>query len=234
MYRLLSLCAVLLAIPASAAGSRPSTSASHWSVLTGQTVGSGNNIFFAQAGFPGVSAAYLHGNSSTMDFGGIFAFDYGVEGATDFIDPELKFQAALRFNLGHKDKLNFGLEIDPGLAMLFVNTGSSSFHIGPTIPIKLVAGLKVNRELNVDFGLDTGFTLLFVDVTQFYIPIMFGGGLEYFINPDLAVTLNIRMGPVIGHSSFNQCGFGGCISGSSTGTSFGMSSEIGIALPMNL
>jgi hypothetical protein len=34
-------------------------------------------------------------------------------------------------------------------------------------------------------------------VTIFYLPIMFGGGLEYLLEPNLALTFKLRVGPTI-------------------------------------
>jgi hypothetical protein len=37
----------------------------------------------------------------------------------------------------------------------------------------------------------------FGDFSAFYLPIMFGGGVEYLIEPNIALTFKLRMGPTI-------------------------------------
>jgi hypothetical protein len=200
-----------------------------WSVLTGKTVGASRNVFFAQAGFPGLSLELRHGSSPTMDIGGRFTFDYGVEGMTGFVEPELKLNFVLKLALLRQSQFDLALEVDPGVAVYFeggqvcvpspfggtVCSGSGGTHFGPSIPIKLVGGIPVSRNLNIDFGLDTGVSIFVTSGTSVVVPILFGGGVEYFISSRLALTFDLRMGPVVG-------------SGAAT---FGMKTEIGLALP---
>jgi hypothetical protein len=38
----------------------------------------------------------------------------------------------------------------------------------------------------------------FGDVNAFYIPLLFGGGVEYLIQPNLAITGKLKVGPTFG------------------------------------
>src|SRR5262249_61043826 len=58
-------------------------SAEGWSAQAGQTIGSGGGLFWAQFGWPGISADLAYGVSHTLDLGGRFTFNYGEEGITD-------------------------------------------------------------------------------------------------------------------------------------------------------
>src|SRR5215218_989355 len=60
-----------------------------WSVLSGKTVGQGNNVFFGQVGWPGISASLLHGGTDRFDIGGRFAFNWGVERLVEVTDPNI-------------------------------------------------------------------------------------------------------------------------------------------------
>ena len=51
-----------------------------WSVLSGQALGTGANVFQAQAGYPGLSVGYLYGLNPNIDLGASFTLNYGLEG----------------------------------------------------------------------------------------------------------------------------------------------------------
>src|ERR1700716_3660471 len=72
--------------------------AAGWSVLSGRTVGTDQNVIHGQVGWPGISATLLHGVSRQVDIGGAFAFNYGVEGST-YVYPELTLRGVGRLNL---------------------------------------------------------------------------------------------------------------------------------------
>ena len=47
--------------------------------------------------------------------------------------------------------------------------------------------------INASFDLPLYFT--FGDFNAFYIPLLFGGGVEYLIQPNLAITGKVKVGP---------------------------------------
>lgn len=185
-----------------------------WSVLSGETVGSGRTVFHGQVGFPGLSATLLHGNSDKVDLGGRFSFNYGEEGLVDAINPGLKLQGLMRINLV-KSKVNVGLALEPGVFFYFYGGGTD---IGMTIPIKLAVGIPASSALMINVGMDLPLAVKFNRGSTVIIPILFGGGLEYAIDQSLMATFNLRMGPSI----FTRGG----------GTAFTLESLIGIAVKL--
>jgi hypothetical protein len=162
-----------------------------WSVLSGDTVG-GRSVFYGQVGFPGLTANLLTGLSEKVDIGGRFAFNYAQEGVVDVIDPGLKLQLLLRFQLA-QSKVNFGLEFEPGVAFYFHGRGNT--WIGMLTPVNFVVGIPATSALMFNAGMDMPIQVYFGK--SVVIPLLFGGGLEYFIDQRLNVNFNLKMGPSI-------------------------------------
>lgn len=190
------------------------TEAAGWSVLSGRTVGTDQNVIHGQVGWPGVSATLLHGMTPKVDIGGAFAFNYGVEGST-YVYPELALRGVGRLNLVDTPKYNIGIGTQPGLLMWFPGSGiSAQFGIG--IPVSFAAGFPISREVMLVAGADIAFDVFFTSGGYVVIPILFGGGAEYMIEPNLLLTFTLRLGPVV---SAGQLG----------GTVFGLNALIGLA-----
>lgn len=174
-----------------------------WSVLTGRTVGANDTALHIQGGWPGISATLLHGVSPTVDLGGIFTFNYGVEGIVTDVEPGIKLQAVARVLLTDTGKLNVGFNFAPGPLFYFGRSYCGRFGcqsdtlVGLTLPLALVFGVPVSSAANVDFGFEIPFWVYFTQGGGAVIPILFGGGVEYFFERNLAVTFNMRMGPAI-------------------------------------
>jgi hypothetical protein len=181
-----------------------------WSVLAPDTVGTGRNVFYGQAGFPGLSFNILHGMSDKVDIGGRFAFNYAQEGVVDAIDPGLKLQLLTRLELA-KSKVSVGVEFEPGVAFYF--HGTRNTWIGMLMPVNLVVGIPASSALVLNAGIDLPLQVYFGK--SVVIPILFGGGLEYFIDQRLNVNFNLKMGPSI----FTEGG----------GALFTLESQIGVA-----
>jgi len=189
---------VLLAGPARAEG---------WSVQSGQTVGSGASVFWAQVGWPGISADLAHGISPSVDIGGRFTFNYGEEGITDTGVIGLKFQFTLRAQLVHKPKFDLALRFDPGLLLYFP---SSTTVVGITFPVGLEAGFPVSPVFRAMASFELPFWVTFGNVNgpaELFVPILFGGGVEYLLERDLALTARLRMGPTIGTANRTKNAF---------------------------
>jgi hypothetical protein len=172
-----------------------------WSAQAGQTIGNGGGLFWAQFGWPGISADLAYGVSPTLDLGGRFTFNYGEEGITDTSVLGLKFQFTLRTQLLHKPKFDLALRFDPGLLLYFPN---STTIVGMTFPIGLEAGFPISPKLRLAGTFDLPFWVTFNSPGRFFAPILFGGGVEYIIQHDLAVTFRLKMGPTIASGSFTR------------------------------
>lgn len=180
---------LMLALLGGAAG------AQGWSAQAGETIGTGGGLFWAQFGWPGISADLAYGVSPTLDLGGRFSFNYGEEGLTDTSVLGLKFQFTLRTRLVHKPKFDLALRFDPGLLLYFP---SSTTTVGMTFPIGLEAGFPITPHLRLSGTFDLPFWVTFNSPARFFAPILFGGGVEYLVQRDLAITFRLKMGPTVG------------------------------------
>jgi hypothetical protein len=164
-----------------------------WSVLSGQTVGNGTALV-GQVGWPGLSLGLLHGATNKFDIGGKLSFNYGREGIVTSVVPGLKLQAWLRLMLLESSRVNLGLSFAPGPFFYFYENYTD---VGLSLPIALTVGIPVGSALMLNVGLDVPFYVIFGSGGGPVFPILVGGGLEYFVDRNLAVTFNVRMGPSI-------------------------------------
>jgi hypothetical protein len=213
MRKAVQLCAVvgMLALLPDQAAAR---TAQGWSVVTGETVGTNVHVLHVQVGWPGISATLLHGYTPTVDLGGIFTFNYGYEGDVNFVHPGLKLQALLKATLMDTPKYNLGVTFAPGGFVYFFG---SNFTVGGIVfPLGLVFGLPASSAVNVAFNFDLPMFVSFGDFSHFTVPILFGGGVEYFLERNMALTFNLRAGPII-------------YAGTASGTDFDLQALFGLA-----
>ena len=169
--------------------------AQSWSAMSGQTLGTGAGMVWGQFGWPGISADLAYGVSPTVDLGGRFTFNYGEEGITDTGVLGLKFQFTLRAQLVKKPKFDLALRFDPGLLLYFPN---ASTIVGMTFPVGLEFGFPITPVFRAMGSVDLPFWITFSpSPVEGFIPILFGGGVEYLVQRDLALTARIKMGPTI-------------------------------------
>lgn len=172
-----------------------SVRAQDWSAMSGQTLGSGAGMIWGQFGWPGISADLAYGTSPTLDLGGRFTFNYGEEGITDTGVLGLKFQFTLRGQLVRKPKFDMALRFDPGLLLYFP---SNTTVVGMTFPVGLEFGFPISPVVRANASFDLPFWITFnPSPVQGFIPILFGGGVEYLMQRDLALTARLKMGPTI-------------------------------------
>lgn len=231
MKKCVSLCALLCAsgFGTSEVFAQPRGPGQGWSVLTGQTIGMNDTAAHIQAGWPGISATLLHGQTPKLDLGGIFTFNYGLEGDVSNVEPGLKLQGLARLLISDNGKINIGVNVAPGPLFYF---GHSRTLVGFTIPVALVFGVPISPAANISFGVDLPFWFYVTQGGGVVIPILFGGGIEYFIERNMAVTFNTRMGPAIyTNSGPSYCSFGTCYGGGST-ANFDLQALIGVALKL--
>src|SRR5262249_21858792 len=184
MKRFVALCALsaVLGIGSSEALAQAGEGQT-WSVLTGRTVGANENFVHVQAGWPGISGTLLHGYSPTVDLGGIFTFNYGLEGDVQAsTDAGIKLQGLARLLLMDSGRYNFGLNFAPGFLIYFAH---SRTLFGITIPVAAVFGIPVSPVVNIALGADIPFWFYTTQGGGAVIPILFGGGAEYFIDHNM-------------------------------------------------
>ena len=190
--------ALSLGGPASA---QTQTSTNHWTVDSGETVGAGNNVVRGQVGFPGLWADIIHGTDATTEIGGRLQLNYGVEGLTDATHFEMALNFLLRKQFVDNGKFKFAGTFNPGI--LFY-TAFSTTTFGITFPVEGQFGIPIDPKvtLNASFGLPMWVT--FGSASAFYLPIMFGGGVEYLLEPNVALTFKLRLGPTIAFANGNS------------------------------
>lgn len=169
-----------------------------WSLYSGQTVGAGSNVVAAQIGWPGLSLSYLHGAADTFDIGvRLTPLNYGVEGQIRQTRIGMKLQMVARLQLLEKSRFNLGLEFAPGPFVYYENRYYSRSLVGLSLPLRVAAGIPVGGAIMVNFGMDLPMFVTFGAGGALHVPLLFGGGVEYFINRNLAATFNLKMGPSI-------------------------------------
>lgn len=178
----------------------------NWTATAGRTVGYGNNVFQAEVGWPGINLNYLRGVSDVTDAGFHLGLNYGFEGTTNQL-VGLNVAIPIRRNVAPGETFNVALHIDPGFT-IYNNNGSALVGIGA--PLGVVAGYRLDPRLTVDIGADVPILLSFANPTGFLFGPLVGGGAEYLIDHNLAVTGRVRVGPEFAFAS----------GGSSTQTAF--------------
>ncbi len=185
------LLACFLALPATAFAQRGGQG---WSVLAADTMGSGNTAFHGQIGWPGISLGLLHGGSDRFDIGAKFSFNWGREGWVRYTDPGVKFQAWMRLQLIKERQFSLALTFQPGPFFYFNRRDTD---VGLALPVGLVVGIPAGSSVMVNLGLDIPFHVYFGEGIGPVFPVLVGGGLEYFVNRNVGVTFNVRLGPAV-------------------------------------
>ncbi|WP_224366756.1 hypothetical protein [Hyalangium versicolor] len=188
------LCCVLASTAALAQDDEVFYRGQGWSLLAGDTVGAGQNVLSAQVGWPGISLGVLHGTTPKLDLGGLFSFNYSQEGIADIVEPGFKFQAWARLMLVRTPEVSLALVFQPG-PLFYFHDGDTD--VGLALPVEFVAGIPVGSAIMLNLALDVPFHVYFGTGGGAVIPLLAGGGLEYFIDRSLQVNFNVRVGPSI-------------------------------------
>jgi hypothetical protein len=169
----------------------PATGSHRWTVESAETVGAGVNVASAQAGYPGLELMLIHGLDATTDVNAQIGLNYAFEGITQGTRFEFTAQVGIRKELlaiGNNIKLSG--RFDPGILI-----AAAPGQFGIKIPVGLEVGIPMDEKLILNGSLDLPMFFAFGDNSAFYIPLLFGGGAEYLIQPNLAVTGKLKMGP---------------------------------------
>lgn len=166
-----------------------------WSATAGRTVGSGNSVIQAEAGWPGISFTFLHGADERTDWGARVNLNYKFLN-TDQNLTGVDLQVPLRYRVTDNSSggINVALQASPGVTF-YSNNGSTLFGIG--VPFGFVVGGPVSDSLTLDAGVD--FPVLFSITNPFGVVFgpLAGVGGEYYVDRNLAVTAKIRVGPEV-------------------------------------
>jgi hypothetical protein len=171
------------------------------SVLSGKSL-AGGTVVHGQVGFPGLSIALLTSVGENLDAGGRISFLYAYEGITRLErTPGIKLQGVFRLQLLDREKFNFGLRFSPGIFFYsFPYPGWT--ETGLALPVDLVLGIALAPPLMLNVGVDVPMFVAFGPVGGLAVPVLIGAGVEYALDRQLALTMNLRVGPsvpVTGH-----------------------------------
>jgi hypothetical protein len=163
----------------------------NWSATAGRTIGQGNSALQAEAGWPGIGFTYLNGIDSQSDIGLHLGFHYGLEGTTN-TTAGVNLAVPYRRTLGGIGDTAIAFETQPGLD-LYGNNGGLLFGVGG--PLGVVVGFKLSPQVTLDAAADVNVLWSFSNPAGFLFGPQVGGGGEYLIDPNLAVTARVRVGP---------------------------------------
>jgi hypothetical protein len=187
---------------------------SDWSVI-GSQINTGKPFQDVRAGWPSVDFGYTMSLGKSSDIGFRFGLLYGVEGTT-YSQFGLGVWAPIRFDIGKTGKLNWLFHVDPGLKIYFggstcyygycATTSSTAF--GFSAPVGVVAGYKIQPNLEIGGGADINLALSVTSPVNFIIGPMVGPYVEYHLSdPNLAIGLNTRFGVAIPTASGSSVSF---------------------------
>jgi hypothetical protein len=216
-----------VALVAGAAGAQTQTTAvpPRWTVDSGQTVGEGANVVRAQIAWPGLWLDYIYGLNPTFDIGGRLALNWGGPAgelnycvSNGFVSAcggstfNFDFQLLLRKQIAEFSGLKLAATFNPGF--LLYTAGNV---VGINLPLGAQLGIPVNDKLIFNASFELAMYLTFANGnTNFTIPLLFGGGVEYAVMPELLVTAKLAMGPSIPTHA-------------NTATSFALETLVGVA-----
>ena len=163
----------------------------NWSATAGRTVGNGNSVLQAEAGWPGIGFTYLHGANEVTDIGLHIGFNYGFEGTTNTV-AGFNLAVPYRRTIGVIGDTAIAFRADPGLS-IYGNHGSALVGIGG--PIGVVAGFRINPLLTFDVSAGVPVLISFANPTGFVFGPQLGAGGEYLIDNNLALTVRASVGP---------------------------------------
>lgn len=173
----------------------PEAAGQTWSVVGPKTVAPGANVLEGSAGYPAISAGYLRGVSSGINLGARVGFVYGVEGMFRDAAPGVRVQGVFKLRLLDWGKVSLGLTFDPGV--LSYSSFLQGARVGLTFPVGFRLGLAASSALSVAVLVEFPMWVEFGTFGGFNLPVLTGGGVEYFITSQLAAFFRARIGPTI-------------------------------------
>jgi opacity protein-like surface antigen len=165
------------------------------SLIGGETVDAGQDVFSSEIGWPSVSLGYTHGLTPYTDAGVRFDVLYAIEGTTQD-----------RFGLGLRVPLR-AIAIRGSVASLLVHfdPGVSVYpkteaRWAALLPIGGAIGFQFSDDFRMALGMDLPISFVVTPSAALDIGTQFGVGFEYLPDPHLLVGLNTRFGPLFSTS----------------------------------
>jgi hypothetical protein len=221
MNRLLVI-AALLVLPVTA----KAQTSSDWTAISGKIISPNTDLIHVTLGWPGIAGTYWHGMNEKFNVGARFAFNYGYEGMFNATVPGLVLQGIGKVGLSDTARFNAALTFSPGFFSYFGNAGGfgSTTSLGIALPVGIMMGIPASPSLNIGLGAELPFLLTWNITSVTFggtttttttmivmMQILFGGGIEYFIDKSLALTFDIRLGPTVPFATGTAAQFTGRI-----------------------
>jgi len=182
----------------------PPPPGTRYSLLGGETVGTGVDVVSGEFGWPGISFGFTHGLNRDQDVGLRFDLLFGIEEISTATQFGLGVRVPYRVTLLRRDRVSVLAHVDPGIKLY--TTSPAAF--GLQFPVGVTFGYSATRDLVVAFGVDMPMTLLLTpSPVTFFIAPTFGPAVEFHVDPRLAVGFNTRFGPVINTNGGSNFGF---------------------------
>jgi hypothetical protein len=179
----------------SAASDTSSTQGQAWSALGGKTLAPGANQLEADVGYPAISGSFLRGVAPGFNVGARLGFVYGVEGMVRESGPGFKAQALLKVRLLDSGQISIGVVFEPGF--FTYSSYLQGARVGLALPVGFRLGIAASSALAIGIHVDVPMWVEFGQFGGFNLPILTGGGVEYFITSELAAFARVRVGPTI-------------------------------------
>jgi hypothetical protein len=164
-----------------------------WTLIGADTVGDGENVIGAQAGWPDLTLGITHGMSPASDVSGKFQLNYSFEGTTIQNKIAIGLLVPFRFNVVHNEKVSLLLHVDPGLKIL---TGPGPAKLGTQSGVGALIGFRPMPQLQIGFGIDVPAVVYFTGDQKpiIALPFLFGPFLEYHVDSNITIGVDTRFG----------------------------------------
>ena len=186
---------IVAAAALAAASARGQEKPPRASLIGGETVDAGQDVFSAEMGWPSISLGYTHGLTPYTDAGVRFDLLYSVEGTTQDRFG-LGLRAPLRAIALRGSVASLLVHFDPGLAVY----PKTEARWGVLLPIGGAIGFQISDDFRLALGMDLPMTFVITPSAAFDIGTQFGLGFEYLADPHLLVGLDTRFGPLFSTS----------------------------------
>jgi hypothetical protein len=90
-----------------------------------------------------------------------------------------------------------GINFAPGPLFYFFRSATLS---GIALPVGIVFGIPTSSQLSVALSFDLPMFVVLPSSSfdgQLILPVLFGGGFEFYLEHNLALTFSLKMGPMI-------------------------------------
>ena len=165
------------------------------SLIGGETVDAGQDVFSSEVGWPSLSLGYTHGLTPYTDAGVRFDLLYSIEGTT-----QDRFGLGLRVPLRaiaiRGSVASLLVHFDPGVAVY----PKTEARWSALLPIGGAIGFQFSDAFRMGLGMDLPISIVFTPSASFDIGTQFGLGFEYLADPHLLVGLDTRFGPLFSTS----------------------------------